>query len=60
MGFLTCEKNGIRLLIGHAIFFTGQKNRMTNEIASYQRYYFCSVSSRYYIISLDTVFCEIG
>ena len=35
--FLTCEKNRIRLLIGHTIFFTSNKNRMTNEIASHQR-----------------------
>ena len=35
--FLTCEKNRIRLLIGHTKFFTGEKNRMTNEIASHQR-----------------------
>ena len=35
--FLTCEKNRIRLLIGHTIFFTSEKNRMTNEIASHER-----------------------
>ena len=34
--FLTCEKNRIRLLIGYTIFFTGENNRMTNEIASHQ------------------------
>ena len=28
--FLTCEKNRISLLIGHTIFFTSEKNRMTN------------------------------
>ena len=35
--FLTCEKNRIRLLLGHTIIFTSEKNRMTNEIASHQR-----------------------
>ena len=35
--FLTCEKNCISLLIGHAIFFTSEKNRMTNGIGSHQR-----------------------
>ena len=35
--FLTCEKNRISLLIGHTIFFTSEKNRMTNGIGSHQR-----------------------
>ena len=33
----TMQKNRIRLLIGHTIFFTSEENRMTNEIASHQR-----------------------
>ena len=35
--FLTCEKNCISLLIGHTIFFTSEKNHMTNGIGSHQR-----------------------
>ena len=35
--FLTCEKNRISLLIAHTIFFTIEKNRMTNGIGSHQR-----------------------
>ena len=34
---MTAPKGGksrFRLLIGHTIFFTSEKNRMTNEIAS--------------------------
>ena len=34
--FLTSEKNRIRFLIGHTIFFNSEKNRMTNEMASHQ------------------------
>jgi len=34
---ITSEKNRIRLLIGHTIFFASEKNRMTNETASHQR-----------------------
>ena len=35
--FLTCEKNRIRLLIGHTIFFSSEKNPMTNAFAPHQR-----------------------
>ena len=31
------KKSRTRLLIGHTIFFTSEKNRMTNEIPSHQR-----------------------
>jgi len=35
---LTEEKTLIRLLIGHTIFFTSEKNRVTNETAFHEKY----------------------